>query len=532
MVSHLIRLRYRLMWNGLRRSVGAIIGAIFSVLGYLYMIAIAYIAAVVAGITPVAELDYSVRGAILVLVTGAALLIWLFGPILIAATNPFTNPKNFLPFAIPNRQFISGVLLGGLVAPTGIGTLVLFATGAVVWGWHPGAIAAGVVAALIGTLICVTAMHVFVGLLTNIISKRAVRDAIQLIVLVPLMLSGFAVMGAVETMQQLWDILPTIATWVAFTPAGYLGLPWFVAQGQWGLAALHLVVMLGYLAALVFAYDAIIRRATRTAGAAETSQREQSGLGLIGRAKTPMQAIWARSLLYWFKDPRYAASVVVVMVFIVFGILETTILDIDFLSGLIKVLPALIAYMLAFSISADLAYDSTGFSLHITTGVRGVDDRLGRILALLTWALPLVVVLTVAMTIAEGVVDQLPAWLGLSVGILLVGVALSAVISARYIYPVPPPGTSVMASPEGGMGRTMLVQMLGMAAQITLSAPVIVPAVVAVVTDSQLWGIITLAAGVLYGLGLLWAGVRLGAKWYERALPETYQSIVKVTALY
>ena len=89
-----------------------------------------------------------------------------------------------------------------------------------------------------------------------------------------------------------------------------------------------------------------------------------------------------------------------------------------------------------------------------------------------------------------------------------------------------------MASPEGGMGRTMLVQMLGMAAQVTLSAPVIVPAVVAIVTNSQLWGIITLAVGVLYGLGLLWAGARLGAKWYERALPETYQSIVKVTALY
>src|SRR5699024_12554008 len=88
-----------------------------------------------------------------------------------------------------------------------------------------------------------------------------------------------------------------------------------------------------------------------------------------------------------FKDPRFAASGVVVMVFILFGILETTILDIDFLSGLIKVLPALIAYMLAFSISTDLAYDSTGFSLHITTGVRGVDTHLRRLLRRLTCAL-------------------------------------------------------------------------------------------------------------------------------------------------
>ncbi|HEY4557131.1 MAG TPA: insulinase family protein, partial [Enteractinococcus sp.] len=91
---------------------------------------------------------------------------------------------------------------------------------------------------------------------------------------------------------------------------------------------------------------------------------------------------------------------------------------------------------------------------------------------------------------------------------------------------------SVMASPEGGMGRTMLVQTLGMAVQCILSSPVIILAIIALVTNSPVWGIITLMVGVLYGAGMLWAGVKLGAKWYERALPETYQSIVKVAALY
>lgn len=532
MVSHLIRLRYRLTFNGLRRSVGAIIGAIFSVLGYLYMIALAYILTVVVAMTPVDELGYADRGAVLVLVAAIALIAWLVGPIIFSAANPFTNPKNFLPFAIPNKQFIPGVLLGGMVAPTGIGTAVLLLTGAVLWGWHPAAIVAGVLAALLGTVMCVTAMQVLVGLVTNVISKRAVRDALQLIVLVPIMLAGFIIIGAVETIQQFWDILPSVANWVAFTPGGFMALPWFVAQGHWGLAALHVVVMLGYVAALVVAYGAIINRATRTAGTAGERQREQTGLGLIGRAKTPMQAVWARALLYWIKDPRYSASLVIVGIFILFGVLQTTVLDTDFLSGLVRILPALIAYMLAFSISADLSYDSTGFSLHITSGVRGIDDRLGRVFALLTWALPLVIVLTVAMTFATGVTHQLPAWLGLSLGVLCAGSALSAVLSARYIYPVPPPGASVMASPEGGLGRTMVVQTVGMITQIVLSAPVIILAVVAVLTDSQAWGIITLLVGVLYGAGLLWAGVRLGAKWYERALPETYQSIVKVTALY
>ena len=532
MVSHLIRLRYVLMWNGFRRSIGTMIGAIFSALGFLYFIVMAYILAFFAASAPLHEVTYTDRGTVLVLCGAVTLIVWVIGPIVFSASNPFTNPKNFLTFGIPNRSFIPGVVLGGVLAPTGIGTIVLLMTSVVLWGWHPGAILASVVAALLGTVLCVMIMQVIVGVLNNLISRRAVRDAIQLIVLIPLMLTGFIMMGAIETIQEFWELLPQVATWVAFTPAGFLALPWFVAQGQWGLAALHLIVMFAYLGVATWAYNAIVNRATEAAGTMRERQRDSIGVGLLGRARSPMQAIWARSLLYWLKDPRYAAGLIMVGVFILLGILETTVLQTDDFQVFTKVLPALIAYLLAFSISADLSYDSTGFSLHVTSGVRGIDDRLGRVFGLLTWALPVVLLLTVGMVAATNVWHELATWLGLSIGVLLSGTALSAVISARYIYPVPPPGTSLMAQPEGGMGRIMVVQTVGMLVQFVTALPVVIPAVVALVLDSQAWGIITLMIGVLYGAGILWAGIKLGAKWYERALPETYQSIVKVAALY
>lgn len=532
MVSHLVRLRYLLMWNGFRRSVGTMIGAIFSALGFLYFIVMAYILAFVAAFSPIEVVSYTDRGAVLVLCGGVTLIVWIVGPIVFSSSNPFTNPKNFLTFGIPNKSFIPGVVVGGVVAPTGIATMLLLLACAVLWGWHPAAIVAGILSALLGTVLCVIIMQVIVGVLNNLIARRAVRDAIQLIVLVPLMLTGFIMMGAIETIQEFWELMPQIATWVAFTPAGFLALPWFVAQGLWGMAALHLVVMLAYVGVAVWAYNAIVNRAVEGAGTTRERQREHAGVGLLGRANSPMQAIWARSLLYWFKDPRYAASLILVGVFVLFGILETTVLNTDDFQFFTKILPALIAYLLAFSISADLSYDSTGFSLHVTSGVRGVDDRLGRVFALLTWALPVVLLVTIGMVSATSVWHEWAAWLGLSIGVLLSGTALSAVVSARYIYPVPPPGTSLMAQPEGGMGRMMLVQTVGMLVQFLVALPVVIPAVVALVLGSQAWGIITLMIGVLYGAGMLWAGVRLGAKWYERALPETYQSIVKVAALY
>lgn len=532
MVSHLVRLRYLLMWNGFRRSVGTMIGAIFSALGFLYFIVMAYVLAFLAAAIPVQEMSYTARGGVFVLCGAVSLIVWMVGPIIFSSSNPFTNPKHFLTFGIPNKSFIPGVVLGGVVAPTGIGTLVLLLTGVVLWGWQPAAIIAGVLSALLGTVLCVISMQVIVGVLNNLISRRVVRDAIQLIVLVPLMLTGFILMGAIETIQEFWELLPQIATWVAFTPAGFLALPWFVARGLFGLAALHLIVMLAYIGLATWAYSAIVDRAVEGAGTTRERQRENAGIGLLGRANSPMQVIWARSLLYWVKDPRYAASLILVGVLVLFGVLGTTVMDTNDFQFFIKILPALIAYMLAFSISADLSYDSTGFSLHVTSGVRGVDDRLGRVLALLTWALPVVLLLTIAMVSATGVWHEWATWLGLSIGLLLTGTALSAVISARYIYPVPPPGTSLMSQPEGGIGRTMLVQTVGLFVQLLIALPVVIPAVVALILGSQAWGIITLMIGVLYGASLLWVGVKLGAKWYERALPETYQSIVKVAALY
>src|SRR5699024_10435107 len=149
-----------------------------------------------------------------------------------------------------------------------------------------------------------------------------------------------------------------------------------------------------------------------------------------------------------------------------------------------------------------LSYDSTGFSLHVTTGVRGIDDRLGRVFALLTWGLPLLVILTVGMLYGAGALDGLTTWLGLGIGVLLTGLAVSAVSSARSINQAPPPGACPLPEPDGGTGRTMFVPSLGMLAQAIAAVPAIIPAVIALITGNPVWGIVTLMIGVLYGAGL------------------------------
>lgn len=163
-----------------------------------------------------------------------------------------------------------------------------------------------------------------------------------------------------------------------------------------------------------------------------------------------MKAIWARSLMYWFKDPRYSTTLLVVVVLVAIGVVQLTVIDTKDISRFAKIIPVMIAYLTSFSISADLSYDSTGYSLHVTSGVKGVDDRLGRTFALLTWALPVVIVLTVGMVFMTNTIEDMAAWLGLSIGVLLSGTAVSAIISARYIYPVPPLVPAPWHNPKAG----------------------------------------------------------------------------------
>ena len=134
--------------------------------------------------------------------------------------------------------------------------------------------------------------------------------------------------------------------------------------------------------------------------------------------------------------------------------------------GFMMWLGPIMAFLLAFGISADISYDNTAFALHLTTGVSGLADRAGRVLACAVFALPVTLVFAVVPFFWLGSWELLPGVLGLSLGTLLTGFGLSSVVSARYTYNVPLPGESPFKTPPGSTARMMIVQMGGMAVQL------------------------------------------------------------------
>ena len=522
MVAHLIGLKLRLMVNGWRRSTMQLV---LTVIGLAYLVGM--LGLVAFGMFALAGESTSVRGTALVLAMSVAVVLWLVIPVFISGVDPTLDPVNFVTFGIPPRTLVVGLLLAGMITLAGLGTLLGLLSTVTAWRDDPLAALAAVVGAVTGALFCVALSYAVTGLLASLAGRRRVRETLSLIAVVPLILAGVIISQVADSIAQIWDQLPQIAEVLAWTPLGsFTALPWAVADGRHAQAAALLGLCLLWLAGALGLWMLAIRRSVEPrSGAVSTRASRASGVGLLGRTPaTPVGAVMARSLIYWLKDPRYSASLVMLpALLLLFWFMGQQ----DGTYGLLLALGPITGFMLGYAISADISYDGSAFALHVTSGISGRDDRVGRIAALLVWAVPVTVLVTAGACALAGEWDPLPGLLGLSLGALLAGAAVSALVSARFIYPVPPPGASPFATPQGSMMRIMLVQLVSMAATVLLILPELVLFIVALVTGEPLFHWLALAVGLVLGTVLLWLGIRLGGRWFDRAQSETYQQVLR-----
>ncbi|MGH1526639.1 hypothetical protein ACRAWC_22575 [Leifsonia sp. L25] len=196
-------------------------------------------------------------------------------------------------------------------------------------------------------------------------------------------------------------------------------------------------------------------------------------------------------------------------------------------TGYIFAAGPVVAFSLGIGMIADVSYDSTAFALHVSKSVPGRADRWGRAAALLTFAVPAVVVVTVGAAALEG--DWLPApgLLGLSLGMLLAGVAVCSVTSARFVFPVPEPGDNPFRSRPGANISLLGPTFAAWGVIAVLSLPEIVLLVVSLVTREAVWGWLGLLAAVVLGGVLLVVGVRVGGRLLDRRAPELLQQLRK-----
>ncbi|MFP5311473.1 MAG: transporter, partial [Actinomycetes bacterium] len=354
---------------------------------------------------------------------------------------------------------------------------------------------------------------------TGLAASRRFKDVSAIAFMVPLVLLGPIVAGVGRGISASTGFLPEFARTLSWAP---LGAPWAlggdIAAGRPGEAAVKLLLSVVVLGVLAWCWKLLLERALVTPPYSGGGKRQGGRLGLFGvLPATPAGAVMARSLTYWLRDPRYSGSLVVIPLLPVVLAFQGTQ---NGSYGSLAFLAPVSAFILAWSISADVSYDATAFALHVATGVRGVADRTGRALACMVFALPVVLVFAVGSAAFTHNWAALPGQLGLSLGILFTGLGLSSVVSARYTVTVPLPGDSPFKKPPGNVGQTLAVQFVGMLVLLILVLPEAALLIAEAVTGNALFGWLTLVLGTVLGLVLFLAGVRIGGKWLDARGPE------------
>ncbi|MGO4187069.1 transporter [Pseudarthrobacter sp. TAF60_1] len=514
MVAHLLRLKLILLRNGLRRSPWQLVGM---ALGGLY--ALGLVGTLVVALILLRGAEPELAHTVVVLGGAAALLGWGLIPVVASAADLTLDPARFTTAAIPMRQLLTGLALGGLIGIPGAATaLTALAT---VWTWARGPLpaVAALAGAAVGVLTCIVLSKVVTTATASLASSRRFKDVSAIAFMIPLVLMGPILAGVGRGISASTGFLPDLAATLSWTP---LGATWSlggdVAAGRPGAAALKLLIAVATLAVLAWCWKLLLERALVNPPYAGSGSRKGGKLGLFGLLPaTPAGAITARALTYWLRDPRYSGSLVVVPLLPILLAFQGSQSG-DF--GVLAIAAPMAAFLLAWSISADVSYDNTAFALHLATGVRGVDDRLGRALACLAFGLPVVLILAVGQYFFTGDWEALPGQVGLSLGILFTGLGLSSVVSARYTVVVPLPGDSPFKKPPGNVGQTMAVQFAGMGILALLVLPEVGLLIAQTVTGNAVFGWANLAVGPVLGLALFAAGIRLGGKWLDARGPE------------
>ncbi|MET4782398.1 transporter [Glaciihabitans sp. UYNi722] len=506
MVAHLLRLRLLVLKNSLLRSPWQLVAVI---IGGLYGLGLLLFA--VIGLFTLSGAPIELSRTIVILAGSAAVLGWIIIPLIASGVDQTLDPARLVTFPIPFNQLLLGLAVSGVLGVPGIVTLLAALATAGTWWRHPVIALVAMLCGVIGTLTCVIGARMVTTLSSSFSSGRRFREIGSIILFIPLVLLGPIIISVTSGIRNVADALPGFAGALSWTPLGAIwAVPSEIARGSYGPAAIKFLIGIVVLLAVALLWRRSLAIALVKPAHTASKQRARGKLGLLGLVPDrPWGAVAARSLTYWVRDPRYARQLLIVPVVPVLMYFYS---HNEQSLGVLVAMAPIVALFLSLSIFTDLSYDGTAFATHVASGIRGADDRIGRVVALATFSLPIVVIFSIASVWAADLWRLLPALLGLSLGTLLTGFGISSFSSAIVAVPVPAPGDNPFKSPPGAGFTTTLTTFATWGILAVLVIPEVVLLIVTAATQQALIGWIGLVVGVVLGSVLMVVGIRLGGR--------------------
>lgn len=230
---------------------------------------------------------------------------------------------------------------------------------------------------------------------------------------------------------------------------------------------------------------------------------------------SPSRAIAWRIATAWLRDPRYGVMLVSIAVLPLIIVIPLLIAGADHGLLALLLLP-LWAFLLGWALHNDLAYDSTAMWIHITSGMRGSADRLGRAIPTVGFGTLLIAFGTLLLApLSGGWLNALASAVG-AVTLLWVSAGGSSIMSAVAPYPVARPDDPPLSQPVRSWGSAVVAHPLAGGVEVALSGPAMWFAWQAVVEQS--WSDLGMAAavGAVTGAIVFFIGVMIGGRIFER----------------
>lgn len=549
MVGHLVLLKWRYVIASLKRSVWAVIGlslGCLHLIGMLIGLGVLYI---------FLSTDTELGGPSLAIFLGALVTLgWMLAPVFVSGLDGTLDESRFVLFPIDSKTLQKGQLLGGFIGLPGTATVVMVLLGTLGYLSNPLAAVLYIPCALIGlvTLMCLARLGNKLGVYLN--ANPRINTVLLIMAGVLLMSSGFIVTGTVAYVMKHFDQLVPYLSWLGYTPFGAaFAAPLNVAAGNWGQAALCLLLALVYAVAAWFLWGYLLGKSMRNVNAQKNQGRAKAlisgNIGVFAKfPATPAGAVVARTVHSYLKDPRLSVSAVMcAMMFVVMGILAPM-----FSNGMLTHFGAysiqvgaaantagvdaifnfwvyfasiLTGYYMMYSVS----YDSTAFSLHVLAPLRGRDDRLGRALGYSMLMVPVVLVMTLVICIINGHIELYPAALMHQLGAYAAAVGVSLFADTFISVPAPPPGANPFKNSKqsDGIAKQLLV-IVNMLVCMVFSLPAFICVAIYMFGSHNvmmLWlgGILQLAIGVT----VVALGIVFGGKSYDRRSSAMLQRVAR-----
>lgn len=485
-----------------------------TLLGFVAVIAVT--AVVCSAVLSLSDAPVAVARTVIVLGGAAVLLGYLVGPILVGAVDQL-DPRRFGVFGVDERKMPWILAVASLISVPSFALIALGACVAIVAIRLGTPWPAAVLMALVGLLTTVLAARIGMALNALLLPERRSRELTALFALAVLVVA-FPVavfLASLEWDGHVPDAVATATTVVGLTPiAATQGFTFAIASGDvagtWFSAIIAVATLVG-----VWVLWAWLVRRLLTVTERPVASRERSGLGWFAlMPSNAFGAIAARSLVYWLRDRRYIVNIVVVPVAGVLTVLPLLVAGVPFFVAVLVPVPVM-ALFFGWLPHNDVAYDSTAFWTHVASGVRGLPDRLGRLVPIVLVAAPVLAVAIPITLSLTGAWYLLVPVIGLAACLFLTALGLSNISSVVSPYAVSHPGDSPFQQPQRSASRGSFGPAGAFVGAIILSGPTIWLFTLTIAEGSG-HGAATFWAGLGTGIIVLAAGALLGGRIYDR----------------